>query len=411
MAKLKAFYELEKLVVLSLQMQAFNNVHILSASNTVPATSNTSFAGNANNLSSIIAYPRVNSAGPPSVIGSEINTPLLSATRLQHSTTTAEAPSIGLAESTYCGGVADSRRNSISGMTNPDSVVSSTPFASNTYAQPVLHSLDGHSQAILTGTSSSAAAEAAIAMIPNTDEIAEELRRIFKSHSNYTRTLFRDLQFIASFVPSNILDLTDMGKAFWDVSLAALSLKEEYLDVVMSTASDIFKYCTEPNAFAPSTLMTPDNNNNIPGVDTKYKQFISQFGIKDCVMLWTIAAKEGDTNGQRELAIMYISQQQVVPQKDLVLAPFARPSDVIPTNLLHDLKRSSSSGSTSSCGSSGSNNHGDVFDSNENYSAKRVDPLRMAVVKHWMTNAAVLGDSIANEYLSRHQQDSGYYSK
>lgn len=196
---------------------------------------------------------------------------------------------------------------------------------------------------------------------PNTDAIAEELRRVFKNAKVNCHTLFRDLQFIAAFVPSEVLDLTDMGKAFWDVSLAALSLKEEYLHLVTETASEIFKYSTG--------MISAD-------MDTA---FLSQWTLQDCAHLWSIASKEGDTEGQRELAIMHFSHPHIAP---ICVAPFTKLSDIFTPAVLEDYRI--------------------------NEDPEKLDPIRMSIIKHWMTSAAALGDNIASEYLS--QQDFSGYS-
>jgi hypothetical protein len=195
---------------------------------------------------------------------------------------------------------------------------------------------------------------------PNTDAIAEELSRILKSTDLKSGTLFRDLQFIAAFVPPHVLDLTDLGKAFWDVSLAALSLKEEALELIADTATEIFQY------------KTGMISNGIDG------QFLSQWTLADCAWLWSIASKEGDVTGQRELGIMHMSHPEITP---ITLLPFAKISDVFGPILLDDPR---------------------LMDDLDKY-----DPVRMAVIKHWMSSAASFGDAIANEYLVQ-QHPSGY---
>lgn len=196
---------------------------------------------------------------------------------------------------------------------------------------------------------------------PNTDAIAEELRRVFKNAKMERRTLFRDLQFIAAFVPSSVLDLTDMGKAFWDVSLAALSLKEEYLRIVTETASELFKYSTG--------MLSVDMDSSL----------LSQWTLQDCAWLWSVASKEGDTEGQRELAIMHLSHPHIAP---ICLVPFTKLSTVFTPAVLEDYRI--------------------------NEDPEKLDPIRMSIIKHWMTSAAAHGDNIASEYLS--QQDFSGYS-
>jgi hypothetical protein len=191
---------------------------------------------------------------------------------------------------------------------------------------------------------------------PNTDAIAEELQRIFKTTEMESNTLFRDLQFIAAFVPSKVLDLTDMGKAFWDVSLAALSLKEENLLVITQTASELFKRHTG----MISTDLSDD--------------FLKKFSLKECAWLWSIASKEGDIEGQRELAMIHFSHPQIAP---ICVAPFSKLANVFSNTLLDDFR---------------------IIEDPD-----KLDPIRMSIIKHWMSIAASRGDSIAREYLS--QQD------
>lgn len=188
---------------------------------------------------------------------------------------------------------------------------------------------------------------------PNTDTIVEELRRIVKTLELKYHTLFRDLQLIAAFVPSHVLDLTDMGKAFWDMSLAVLSVKEEALRVITDTASDLFKYSTSMVSADMDVL------------------FFSQWTLKDCGQLWTIGAKEGIKECQRELAIMHLSHPDLV---SLSMAPFAKLEDTF----MSDGRKST----------------GD-FD--------KMDPVRMRIVRHWMEQAAGQGDAVAEEYLAQQQ--------
>lgn len=193
---------------------------------------------------------------------------------------------------------------------------------------------------------------------PNTDTIVEELRRIFRTSDLRSKTFFRDLQFVAAFVPPHVLDLTNMGKAFWDVSLAALSFKEEVLGLVVDFAAEIFQYKTGmigPNATADVS-------------------FLESYDLSDCAWLWTVASKEGDIGAQRELAIMHMSHPDITP---ISLTPFVRLSHVFDVATL------------------------DHFSSTSGEDRDKFDPIRMAVIQHWMTNAAAYGDAIASEYLSQ----------
>lgn len=101
---------------------------------------------------------------------------------------------------------------------------------------------------------------------PGADTLVHLLQKLFRDKSIRPKTLFRDLQVIAAFVPSSVLDqpssmdllatgngassksaATDnllglggsKGKAFWDASLAALLLKQEVLDDMVVVADKI----------------------------------------------------------------------------------------------------------------------------------------------------------------------------
>lgn len=192
---------------------------------------------------------------------------------------------------------------------------------------------------------------------PSTDAIIEETRKILFNNEVNSKTLFRDLQFIASFVPATILDMTDYGKSFWDVCLAALSLKEEALRIIVDTATEIFQHNTG--------MISPE------GTD---RDFLSHYSLKDVAYLWTIASKEGDVTGQRELGIMYMSHPDITP---VCLSPFSKVSEIFPPSLLENPK---------------------VLEDLDKY-----DPIRMAVIKHWMGRAASYGDVIASEYLMQQE--------
>lgn len=294
-----------------------------------------------------------------------------------------------------------------------------------------------------------AAAAAAAAIGPNTDSIVDELCTIFKHKGYHSKTLFRDLQYIAAFIPTEILDKTDMGKAFWDVSLAALSLKEDYLDVVVNSAYDVFKICTgmigtipsedadekcrfddaeeegniSANRCSESAVEEEDEDSFDEEVDNEgnklladYKphqtsmsladiNFYSQWTLADCFKLWTIAAREGDIDGQRELAIMYISYPELTCP---VLPIFGQPNSIFPSSVLQSFKEAGSTGRATNNHSSHQHQYhynSDKFTSTyAEYTGKAIDSVRAVLIKTWMSNAATHGDNIAIEYLSQDEQ-------
>lgn len=75
-----------------------------------------------------------------------------------------------------------------------------------------------------------------------TDEIVSALLDIFRNDSLRCSTLYRDLQLIAAHIPASILDQTAKGKAFWDIGIAALALKEERITTMITYATRITTY-------------------------------------------------------------------------------------------------------------------------------------------------------------------------
>ncbi|KAL8293252.1 hypothetical protein RQP46_000946 [Phenoliferia psychrophenolica] len=63
---------------------------------------------------------------------------------------------------------------------------------------------------------------------PNTDDILLAIEGILRRVR--PSLLFQNLQIVASLVPSSVLDSSSRGKAFWDVALAALSIKRDLVE-------------------------------------------------------------------------------------------------------------------------------------------------------------------------------------
>ncbi|KAG5363054.1 hypothetical protein CJU89_2198 [Yarrowia sp. B02] len=187
---------------------------------------------------------------------------------------------------------------------------------------------------------------------PGADAIVEELQSLFRSDLR-PKTLFRDLQMIAAFAPLDNLDLSYSGKMFWDVVLAALSIKHEAVECMVEAANEIFQSTSSGVASSSASGTSP----------------LAGFGIKECGELWTIAAKEGNSVAQRELGIMQLSHPGEV---SLCVMPLTRLNELfedMPTCATSDLDK--------------------------------LDPTRMAIVRHWMRCAAKAGDNIAREYLEQ----------
>ncbi|KAL8999746.1 MAG: hypothetical protein Q9188_005816, partial [Gyalolechia gomerana] len=149
-----------------------------------------------------------------------------------------------------------------------------------------------------------------------TDEIVDSFLSIFRDVDLRPPTLFRDLQYIAAFVPAEILDQTAQGKAFWDAGLAALALKQEMCDAMIARATDITNYhisASSPNPAPPPSATTANNNP-------------SQTTLQDAGHLWIIAAKEGSATAARELGLLYLTHPELLPRT--TLQPFSKPKEV-----------------------------------------------------------------------------------
>ena len=191
--------------------------------------------------------------------------------------------------------------------------------------------------------------------IPDTDDIVNTLLAIFRDSNCRPQTLFRDLQLIAAFVPSEILDQTPKGKAFWDAGLAALALKEDLCESMIDRANQI----TTHHISGKKDAM---HDSSIP-------QPFANVTLKDAAELWIITAKEGSPTAARELGLFYLTHPELLPR---VTLPLSKPKDVFRSVMSND-RSSNESGA--------------------------LDPLTFAVVFHWMELAANGGDKDAKDFL------------
>jgi hypothetical protein len=196
----------------------------------------------------------------------------------------------------------------------------------------------------------------------STDMIVEVLQDLFRDADIRPKTLFRDLQFIASFVPAAILDKTERGKAFWDAGLAALGLKQDVCRTLIEVADKIVAHYATQREQRLFTSPPTDQQLCVP---------IMNYGMEDAARMLTIAAKEGDPAAQRELGIFYIAHPEMVER---VTAPLSKPRETFKSQVMEM--------------------HGDG-------SAGRADPATMCVAYHWMGLSALGGDGLAKQYLKQ----------
>ncbi|KAK3062098.1 hypothetical protein LTS18_004826 [Coniosporium uncinatum] len=302
---------------------------------------------------------------------------------------------------------------------------------------------------------------------PSTDMIVEVLQGLFRDADIRPKTLFRDLQYIASFVPASMLDKTARGKAFWDASLAALTLKQDVCRVMVEIADDIVALNTESRstskhqqaaaaaaaavaaaAAAASTAANTDNtdtsNHNATTAATSIANSnatfaatapitsesagvsassdvpsppaplpappsdpLSKFTMSDAVRLLIITAKEGDAVAERELAIFYLTHPDLLPR---TLLPLTKPGDVFKGELAlresgnGGAGRNKKGGERAGGGERGAG-AGSAGGSGEREEVGgRGDPWTMCVAQHWMECSKRGGDQLAIKYLRQRDE-------
>ncbi|KAI9776284.1 MAG: hypothetical protein M1835_005551 [Candelina submexicana] len=195
---------------------------------------------------------------------------------------------------------------------------------------------------------------------PSTDMIIDVLQKLFRDANIRPKTLFRDLQYIASFVPAPILDKTDRGKAFWDAGLAALGLKQDVCRVMVEIADDIVKYHT-------------DNRGQSTARRAGGSDELARFSMEDAARMWTITAKEGDPVAERELAIFHLTHPDLVQRTTF---PLTMPKDTFKAEMMY----------------------------RRNEDPTRSDPYTMCVALHWMELSSQGGDKLARKYLRAREE-------
>jgi hypothetical protein len=212
--------------------------------------------------------------------------------------------------------------------------------------------------------------------LPNpasTDMIVDVLQDLFRDPEMRPKTLFRDLQFIASFVPAAILDKTDRGKAFWDAGLAALGLKQDVCRTLIEIADEIVVHYTQ------TRKTTTSNTEAIP--PTTASGELMKYSMQDAAKMWTITAKEGDPVAERELAIFYLTHPELVER---VTAPLSKPRETFKAQVMEM--------------------HGGGSTGKEERDRERSDPATMCVAYHWMELSALGGDELAKKYLRQREE-------
>lgn len=190
-------------------------------------------------------------------------------------------------------------------------------------------------------------------------------------------TLFRDLQYIAAFVPSSILDETPLGTAFWTVGLAAITVKSELSLQTTLRANLIvaYHYNHQPKRENPTSAeprRVSLGASDEPIVVALNDPSLKETTLADAANLYTISALEGDPTAARELALFHLTHPELVRR---VTLPFSRPGEVF---------------------RSANNSAGNA---KEGQARGGLDPMSFAVAFHWMEVAANAGDKDARAFL------------
>lgn len=188
---------------------------------------------------------------------------------------------------------------------------------------------------------------------PTESQIIHAMRDLLRDIK--PKTLFRDLQFISAFVPSEILNKTESGTAFLHFGLAALSLKDEVCDSMVEIADHIVSQ--ELSRRHPHA----HDGSQRPG-----------HGIEDAARMWIITAKEGNAVAQRELAILYLTHPELLPK---VTLPLTLPRDTFKADMMYRRDKDSKS-----------------------------DPQSMCLALHWMQLSANGGDELARNRLREREE-------
>ncbi|KAI9890346.1 MAG: hypothetical protein M1814_004256 [Vezdaea aestivalis] len=218
---------------------------------------------------------------------------------------------------------------------------------------------------------------------PSKDMVVDVLRGLFRDAAIRPHALFRDLQFVASFVPASILDKTDCGNAFWDTALAALSLKQDVCRSMVEMADEIQTYHTEQQNEArrqnAATTTTPSAPATItatepaaPTSPLKPTDDLARFSMSDVGHMWVILAKEGEPTAERELATFYLTHPDLIPRET---QPLCKPREVFK-----------------------------AASKQRNDDPLRSDPNNMCLAYHWMDSARLKGDDLAGKYLRQRDE-------
>ncbi|KAK6437432.1 hypothetical protein LTR95_006374 [Oleoguttula sp. CCFEE 5521] len=210
------------------------------------------------------------------------------------------------------------------------------------------------------------------------DASIDGLYHLFADRTIRPPHIFRDLQYIASLLPSSILDAQPEGKAFWNAVAAVTRIKKEMCRIYIETADKIIDFHTNARGHSRSSSQAQQQRDEASFASpsrTPPLESTTQYTMSDAAHLLQIAAKEGSPVAQRELATLYLTHPDLM---DKVLAPWALPKEVF---------------------------RGDIEGrSRRERDTERYDPGTMCVAIHWMVKAAEGGDALAKAHLRQREE-------
>lgn len=236
----------------------------------------------------------------------------------------------------------------------------------------------------------------------NTDAITKELQILFRDAGIRPKSLFRDLQLIAAFVPPSILDRPEKGKAFWNTGLAALKLKSEVCRTMMEMADEVVAAHAHARKASNDAMLSSDQPQSTtstpPPPSTSYR-------LEDAGKMWTITAKEGYPTAQRELGLFFLSNPESVERTTL---PLSRPREVFKQSVMdkygrHDRMRLGAGQSGAGIGATGATARAMGLGEGGSEGDVRNDPGLMCVAVHWMEAAERGGDDLATSFLRQNE--------
>lgn len=221
--------------------------------------------------------------------------------------------------------------------------------------------------------------------------VTEVLLSLFRDPSIRPKTLFRDLQFIASFVPPSVLDKSDRGVSFWDAGLAAIRVKQEVCQTMIKVTDNLVEHYTNkrrqeaPPPASPGAEQPPPSASPPP--------VTSRYSLADAVRMVITTAREGYATSQRELGLFYLSHPELI---DRVTMPLSKPREVFKQAIMEKYGGSGKGGAGARLGDRERGRTGVAGEEGEDV---RSDPGLMCVALHWMQAADAGGDQIATDFI------------